>query len=124
MEFELYIFNKIPGDILDGMVTLHKCIFGPDDNLINKMASKPPLLTIIAMEGSKVIGYKIGYPLNRKLFYSWLGGVNPNYRNRGIASSIMEKQHTYLMNSGYKIVQTKTMNKWRNMLILKHQTWV
>ena len=100
------------------MVILHKCIFGLDDDLINKMVSKPPLLAIIAMEGSKVIGYKIGYPLNSETFYSWLGGVDPNYRNLGIASILMEKQHTHLRDNGYKFVQTKTMNKWRNMLIL------
>lgn len=30
----------------------------------------------------------------------------------------MEKQHQYLKETGYKVVQTKTMNRWRNMLIL------
>lgn len=30
----------------------------------------------------------------------------------------MEKQHQYLRDNGYNVVQTKTMNKWRNMLIL------
>ncbi|CAH0346701.1 hypothetical protein BCI9360_03046 [Bacillus sp. CECT 9360] len=30
----------------------------------------------------------------------------------------MEKQHQYLKEIGYKVVQTKTMNKWRGMLIL------
>jgi hypothetical protein len=30
----------------------------------------------------------------------------------------MEQQHQYLKENGYHIVQTKTMNKWRSMLIL------
>lgn len=51
-------------------------------------------------------------------FYSWLGGVDPDYRKHGIALTLMEKQHEYLRKNGYKVVQTKTMNKWRNMLIL------
>ncbi|MDX5475090.1 MAG: GNAT family N-acetyltransferase [Bacillaceae bacterium] len=117
MEFK-YFFNEIPDDVLEGLVTLHKFIFGLNEDLKNKISNKPPLLTIIAMEDSKVIGYKIGYPLNSKTFYSWLGGVHPNYRNLGIASMLMEKQHKHLRDNGYKIVQTKTMNKWRNMLIL------
>jgi len=36
----------------------------------------------------------------------------------GVASELMEKQHNYLIEKGYTIVQTKTMNKWRSMLIL------
>ena len=30
----------------------------------------------------------------------------------------MEKQHKYLIEKGYTIVQTKTMNKWRSMVVL------
>jgi len=30
----------------------------------------------------------------------------------------MEKQHTHLRANGFKVVQTKTKNKWRSMLIL------
>ncbi|MFH5780043.1 GNAT family N-acetyltransferase [Heyndrickxia oleronia] len=119
MGFEYFILNSIPAvDVLNGILELHKDIFGTSDDLINKMASKPPLLVITAMDGKKVIGYKIGYAIDNNKFYSWLGGVDPNYRKHGIASMLMEKQHQYLKENGYKVVQTKTMNKWRNMLIL------
>lgn len=30
----------------------------------------------------------------------------------------MKMQHQYLKKNGYNVVQTKTMNKWRNMLVL------
>ncbi|MBO1582269.1 MULTISPECIES: hypothetical protein [Bacillus] len=30
----------------------------------------------------------------------------------------MEQQHQFLREKGYRIIQTKTKNKWRNMLIL------
>ncbi|MEK5175701.1 GNAT family N-acetyltransferase [Heyndrickxia sp. FSL W8-0496] len=119
MKFEYFILNSIPDvDVLNGILELHKDIFGTTDDLINKMASKPQLLVITAIDGKKVIGYKIGYAIDKNKFYSWLGGVDPNYRKHGIASMLMEKQHQYLKENGYKVVQTKTMNKWRNMLIL------
>lgn len=51
-------------------------------------------------------------------FYSWLGGVHNQYRKHGIASTLMEKQHQFLKEKGFKLVQTKTMNRWRKMLIL------
>lgn len=105
-------------DILIGILELHKSNFNTYEDLINKMVSKPKLLVITAMDDKKVIGYKIGYELNKDKFYSWLGGVDINYRKSGIATKLMENQHLYLKANGYSIVQTKTMNKWRSMLVL------
>lgn len=82
------------------------------------MKDKPQLSFNIALDIEKVVGFKIGYELDENKFYSWLGGVDPNYRKRGIALTLMEQQHEYLKGKGYQIVQTKTMNKWRGMLIL------
>lgn len=120
MSFDYLIFNSIPDDddVLNGILVLHKIIFGTSDDLINKMASKSNLLIITAMNGPKVIGYKIGYELDNNKFYSWLGGVDTDYRKHGVASELMEKQHHYLKENGYSVVQTKTMNKWRSMLVL------
>ncbi|WP_234987194.1 GNAT family N-acetyltransferase [Bacillus sinesaloumensis] len=119
MNLNYFIFNSIPDDdVLDGIIELNKLIFGTTDDLISKMANKPKLLVITAMDGMKVIGYKIGYQIDNNKFYSWLGGVDPNYRKHGIASELMKKQHQYLKINGYSVVQTKTMNKWRNMLVL------
>ncbi|MEK3856144.1 GNAT family N-acetyltransferase [Cytobacillus sp. FSL H8-0458] len=116
---KLNIFYSIPvDDILKGIMQLHRNIFGDSEDLVSKMKSKPQLLVLTAMDGEKVIGYKMGYALGEDTFYSWLGGVDPEYRENGIASMLMEKQHEYLIELGYKIVRTKTMNKWRGMLIL------
>lgn len=105
-------------NILDRLQALHKTIFGEADDLSSKMTGKPPLVVVTAMDAERIIGYKIGYPLDNSTFYSWLGGVDPRYRNHGIASTLMKKQHHYLGERGYKVVQTKTMNKWRGMLVL------
>lgn len=119
MSFDYTIFNSIPDTVvLEGILELHKDIFGTSDDLINKMTSKPQLLVITAMDDKKVIGYKIGYEIDSNKFYSWLGGVDTNYRKYGVASMLMKKQHQYLKENGYNVVQTKTMNKWRSMLVL------
>ncbi|WP_442600088.1 GNAT family N-acetyltransferase [Neobacillus sp. D3-1R] len=119
MNFDYTIFHSIPHrDVLDGILKLHEDIFGSSDDLIEKMNHKPKLVVVTAMDEKKIVGYKIGYELNRTTFYSWLGGVDKNYRKHGVASMLMAKQHQYLKEKGYKVVQTKTMNKWRNMLIL------
>jgi ribosomal protein S18 acetylase RimI-like enzyme len=105
-------------DILEGVLDVHRVIFGTADGLKEKMQNNPHLLFNVAFEGYKVIGYKIGYELTNEKFYSWLGGVHPDYRHLGVASMLMKIQHRYLKESGYKTVQTKTLNKWRSMLIL------
>jgi predicted GNAT superfamily acetyltransferase len=111
-------FRSLPeAHIVNGMVTLHQSVFETSDDLITKMANKPEVLIDIAMDDSRVIGYKIGYELATHTFYSWLGGVDPEYRKQGIAAELMKRQHQTLKEIGYTVVQTKTMNKWRSMLI-------
>ncbi|WP_246010425.1 GNAT family N-acetyltransferase [Bacillus yapensis] len=119
MNFHYQIYTSIPeSTVVEGINKLHRSIFGTTDNLSDKLARKPHILIITAMDGNRVIGYKIGYEIDRETFYSWLGGVDTHYRENGIAATLMDKQHAYLREKGYKIVRTKTMNKWRNMLIL------
>lgn len=104
--------------LLHKILILHENIFKDSNTLISKAKYKPKLLFTVGFEKGDVVGYKIGYELDSNSFYSWLGGVNKNDRNKGIASKLMTQQHLYLKAKGYNIVQTKTKNKWRNMLIL------
>lgn len=104
--------------LLTKLLLLHETIFKDADTLIAKASSKPNIVFTIGLERDEVVGYKIGYEQESDRFYSWLGGVDSNYRNKGIASMLMNQQHLYLKEKGYKTVQTKTKNKWRNMLIL------
>lgn len=103
---------------LKQILILHEHIFSDSHLLVSKAQTKTKLVFTIALEKDEVVGYKIGYELNSDCFYSWLGGVNENHRNKGIASKLMHQQHLYLKEKGYKSVQTKTKNSWRNMLIL------
>ena len=119
MDFHYAEFNEIPDNkTLDGIVKLHTSIFDHTNDLITQMKEKPQLRIDAVLDDQKVIAYKIGYALNYEKFYSWLGGVDPDYRNQGIASQLIERQHRFLKEREYKTVQTKTKNKWRNMLIL------
>jgi predicted GNAT superfamily acetyltransferase len=105
-------------EVLDQILRLHAAIFGDSSQLEKRMADKPGLLVASALHQNHVIGYKLGYELEEHKFYSWLGGVDERYRGKGIASNLMEIQHDYIKDKGYGVVRTKTMNKWRDMLIL------
>lgn len=112
-------FDGVPDDkTMAGILHLHASIFGHTKGLADSIEEKPRLRIDVALDGEKVIGYKMGYALDYEKFYSWLGCVDYAYRNQGIASKLMEKQHQYVRDCGYKAVQTKTKNKWRSMLIL------
>ncbi|WP_033543890.1 GNAT family N-acetyltransferase [Planococcus sp. CAU13] len=110
--------EMMAGDLMDQVVSLHIRIFGSSDDLAGRMAEKPKLRIDLAMDAEKLVGYKIGYALNREQFYSWLGGVDESHRHQGIARDLMERQHDYARKEGYASVQTHTKNKWRNMLLL------
>lgn len=108
-----------PGQrLLNKVLSLHERIFKDSATLISKAKHKPKLLFTIGLIKGEVVGYKIGYEIKPDFFYSWLGAVDENHRNQGIATKLMNEQHLYIKAKGDKTVQTKTKNKWRNMLIL------
>jgi ribosomal protein S18 acetylase RimI-like enzyme len=102
------------------MCALHDLIFPSQssDSIKVELTVRPQFLILVALEHERVVGYKIGYQDRNNRFYSWFGGVNRDYRGRGIASELMVRQHEWYEKKGYKVVQTKTRNKWRSMLIL------
>ena len=65
------------------MAALHNSIFGDSANLHKQLKSKTKFLINIAFDDTKVVGYKIGYEIDKDTFYSWVGGVDPQYRNDG-----------------------------------------
>jgi GNAT superfamily N-acetyltransferase len=89
-----------------------------DIEKFNRRISQPSLITFHATDEAKVIAFKLGFPLTDSIFYSWLGGVLPTHRQQGIGQRLMIMQHDWCKQNGYSIVRTKTMNQWRDMLIL------
>lgn len=74
-------------------------------------------LVLARVEG-QAVAFKLGYEDDPRTFYSWLGGVIPDYRGLGIAAALMSTQHDWCRKHGYHKVQTKTLNRFRAMLIL------
>lgn len=119
----VYFFWGMPDEkTMDGILQLHNKIFANVDEFVKKVSLLPDVLFIVAMEDNQVAGYKIGYSLSADRYYSWYGGVHEAYRGRGIASRLMQLQHRLVKEAGYETIETKTRNKWREMLImnLKH----
>lgn len=73
---------------------------------------------LVAYDGNKPIGFKLGYELDSDTFYSWLGGTHPDYRRHGIAQALLEKQEQILIQKGFKTVKFKTYPHFKPMISL------
>lgn len=85
---------------------------------LNKRLSGLPHLILIAWVNGKKAGYKLGYQLSNTVFYSWLGGVIPQYRKCGIANTLRQYQENWAQQAGYTAIEVKSMNRFPNMLRL------
>jgi GNAT superfamily N-acetyltransferase len=65
----------------------------------------------------RLIGFKLGYRRGRTSFYSWLGGVHPDARGRGLARRLMTVQHEWAVSRGYTQIETRTRATNQVMII-------
>lgn len=81
-----------------------------------KHFSKTQYLILIAFYKNKPVGFKAGYEIDGA-FYSWMGGVLPNFRNKHIAKKLAEKQQEWTKQNGFTKIKLKTKNKHKAMLL-------
>lgn len=79
--------------------------------------SSRPQLILIARDGQKAAGCKLGYDrFEDGSFYSWLGGVLPAYRKSGIAKKLADYQEDWARKQGFTAIKFKTQNRHKAML--------
>lgn len=69
--------------------------------------ARGPVQAWLAYEGNALVGCKLGYERQPGHYYSWLGGVHPDFRGRGIAAELMRRQHAWCAAQGYRRVRTQ-----------------
>lgn len=74
-----------------------------------------PYCCLVAEADGRVVGCKLGYDRDGE-FYSWLGGVLPAYRRRGIARGLALAQEAWARRRGYTAIAFKTRNQHKAML--------
>lgn len=77
-------------------------------------------LMLIAEDEETLAGFKCGYErdVGTRKFYSWLGGVLPKYRKKGVAKLLLLKMEEWCKERGYEVLEFKTFNEHKGMLIL------
>ena len=105
---------------LNELVALYTDIFedAVEKFFIQRIHTKQQILSLIAYQNNIPVGFKIGYLYNTNTFYSWVGGILPKYRRKGIASSLAKQQEHWAKNNGFTKLRTKSMNRFKSMLIL------
>lgn len=121
LEYE--IIEGMPADsILEEIIRLQKQCFSNSElnfeSLKRELSCKNNIITILARINSNFVGFKLGYERRLSQYYSWLGGVVPSARRKGIASQLMQQQHSLLRDRNYEVVRTQTSNEFKPMLIL------
>lgn len=72
-------------------------------------------LILIAYWKGKPAGFKVGYQIDDN-FYSWMGGVIPEFRENKIATELAFFQQRWVKEEGFKVIKMKTHNKHKAML--------
>ncbi len=74
-------------------------------------------LALVAEKDGELLGFKVGYQSdNPNTFYSWMGGVRPEFRKHGIADALAEYQENWAREKGFSSVFFKTRNRFPAMI--------
>jgi ribosomal protein S18 acetylase RimI-like enzyme len=94
-------------NLIEDLAALGLLVFGESDlALAWRLSNMPDVSVFCARSQSRLVGFKAGYAMTERRYYSWLGGVHPDFRRRGIASALMDRQHAWLVERGYAVVET------------------
>jgi len=106
--------------LLDEILDVYKSIFNDYklDFFKSRVSDKEDLLIALCYNQRNIVGFKIGYRYNETTFYSWVGGVLPEQRKQGIAKKLAELQEQKVREKGYIKLRTKSMNRFKPMMIL------
>ena len=88
------------------------------DKFFDRFNYHKKFMLLMAYKKGVPVAFKFGYALDKETFYSWSGGVIPSERRQGIAAELMRRQHEWCMENKYKFIETKSRNKFPEMLSL------
>ncbi len=117
---QVSLLNEISEPVWAELETLGKHVFADfnAEQIRSRINSyKHRLATLGYIEGS-LVAFKLGYELSAKHFYSWLGGVHPDYQRLGFATELIQAQHDWCTNYGYSVISTKTVSTYSQMLTI------
>ncbi|MEM7249165.1 MAG: GNAT family N-acetyltransferase [Acidobacteriota bacterium] len=119
MTLSVQLVDGPPDDALTAELReLGRRVDGADlSGLLDQLVHRHRVLSCLARDDGRLVGYKIGFEERPGYFESWIGAVDPEHRRRGIARKLMRAQHEWCRERGYRIVSTITTGDNQPMLI-------
>lgn len=124
MESANIIYHSFEGPphatLLNDLRNLYQSLFEDADLKFfeHRLNTQQDVLIVCGYSSSKLIGFKIGYRYDNLTFYSWVGGVDINFRKQGIATKLAMLQEEWVKTNGYQKIRTKSMNRFKPMMAL------
>jgi predicted GNAT superfamily acetyltransferase len=115
MEFEIKEGPLESAILLAGNIPEFDDIYSREE--YDKRLKNNSLILLAYNQNQTPIGFKIGYEKNKSVFYSWFGGVIPEYRKQGVAKALATYQENQVRKQGYKAIRMKTKNEFKPMLL-------
>ncbi|MCF7858404.1 MAG: CYTH domain-containing protein [Candidatus Cloacimonetes bacterium] len=81
---------------------------------MKRLKDTDSLISIAYWQGEEA-GFLVGYSINNS-FYSWMGGVLPQFRRNHIAKELFQRQRNWAQRKGFDAINIKTRNKYKAML--------
>ena len=88
----------------------------PEAEVYQERLSPVPHLILVAQVNGVNAGFKVGYERDG-YFYSWMGGILPEFRKLGLAKALADAQEIWAKSQGYTTITFKTRNHHKGMLI-------
>lgn len=119
--FEFKKFEEFNPDLLPAVKSIYKASFKTDLNeekFMSKIQAHKNFGVFLAYENKNAVAMKIGFKMDQERFYSWMGAVTPEFQGLGIASELMQLQHEWCKTKGFKVIETRTRNQYKQMIAL------
>ena len=102
-------FAPLPAPMIEELAELSELVFSPPGIDHGWRLGRMPEVSVFhARSEGRLIAFKAGYAIAERKYYSWLGAVHPDYRQRGIANQLTRMQHAWLVEHGYSAVETSS----------------
>ncbi len=121
VQFTFKSFEHFTPELLDVFHNIYRNSFNRDideSKVFAKIQLHKGFHILVVYEDEKAIGIKVGYRLDQGRFYSWLGGVVTDYQGLGIASELMRLQHHWCKEQGFKYIETRSRNEFKQIMSL------
>lgn len=88
------------------------------ERFVQRVGTVPDLTVFEARVEGELAGIKVGFSYQVDRYHSWVGFVRPAFQGRGIARALMHAQHAWARKAGYRLVRTRSFNRFAAMLHL------